>query len=42
MAEGVACYTTFISGLLDVTDNLVDRPEGREVVPPQVGGAPRR
>ena len=24
LAEGVACYTTFISGLLDITDNLVD------------------
>jgi len=24
LAEGVACYRTFISGLLDVTDNLVD------------------
>ena len=24
MAEGVACYQTFIKGLLDVTDNLVD------------------
>jgi glutamate dehydrogenase len=24
MAEGVACYKTFISGLLDITDNLVD------------------
>ena len=23
MAEGVACYKTFISGLLDITDNLV-------------------
>jgi glutamate dehydrogenase len=34
MAEGVACYTTFISGLLDVTDNLVDTPQGRQVVPP--------
>ena len=34
MAEGVACYTTFISGLLDVTDNLVDGPDGRHVVPP--------
>jgi glutamate dehydrogenase len=34
MAEGVACYKTFISGLLDVTDNLVDGPEGRTVVPP--------
>ncbi|MEW1741289.1 NAD-glutamate dehydrogenase domain-containing protein, partial [Nocardia beijingensis] len=31
-AEGVACYRTFISGLLDVTDN-VDRASG-EVLPP--------
>ncbi|GII82792.1 NAD-glutamate dehydrogenase [Sphaerisporangium siamense] len=31
MAEGVACYRQFISGLLDVTDNLVDNV----VVPPQ-------
>ncbi|MCB1606511.1 MAG: NAD-glutamate dehydrogenase, partial [Xanthomonadales bacterium] len=30
MAEGVACYRTFINGLLDVTDNLVDG----HVVPP--------
>ncbi len=30
MAEGVACYTTFISGLLDITDNLV----ADAVVPP--------
>ncbi|MBE7323808.1 NAD-glutamate dehydrogenase [Nocardioides sp. Y6] len=30
LAEGVACYRTFISGLLDVTDNLVDG----HVVPP--------
>ena len=30
MAEGIACYKTFISGLLDVTDNLV----ADEVVPP--------
>ncbi|MEO3812947.1 NAD-glutamate dehydrogenase [Sphaerisporangium sp. B11E5] len=29
-AEGVACYRQFISGLLDLTDNLVDN----EVVPP--------
>ncbi len=29
-AEGIACYRLFISGLLDVTDNLVDG----EVVPP--------
>lgn len=34
MTEGVSCYTTFISGLLDITDNLVDGPEGRTVVPP--------
>ena len=31
MAEGIACYQTFIRGLLDVTDNLVDG----EVVPPK-------
>ncbi len=36
MKEGIACYTTFISGLLDVTDNLV---EG-EVVPPTVRRTP--
>ncbi|MGW0801709.1 NAD-glutamate dehydrogenase [Nonomuraea sp. NPDC002799] len=30
LAEGVACYRTFISGLLDITDNLVDG----KVVPP--------
>lgn len=30
-AEGIACYKTFISCLLDVTDNLVNG----EVVPPQ-------
>ncbi|WP_327087313.1 NAD-glutamate dehydrogenase [Nonomuraea sp. NBC_01738] len=30
MAEGIACYRSFISGLLDVTDNLVDG----KVVPP--------
>ncbi len=30
MAEGVACYRTFINGLLDVTDNLIDG----QVVPP--------
>jgi len=34
MAEGIACYKTFIAGLLDLTDNLVDGPEGRTVVPP--------
>ncbi len=31
MTEGRACYTTFISGLLDVTDNLVDD----DVSPPE-------
>jgi glutamate dehydrogenase len=31
LAEGVACYKTFISGLLDITDNLV----GGENVPPE-------
>lgn len=30
LAEGVACYRMFISGLLDLTDNLVDG----QVVPP--------
>jgi glutamate dehydrogenase len=30
LAEGIECYKTFISSLLDVTDNLVDG----EVVPP--------
>ncbi|HEY5636434.1 MAG TPA: NAD-glutamate dehydrogenase domain-containing protein, partial [Burkholderiales bacterium] len=33
MKEGVACYRMFLSGLLDVTDNLV---EGKPVPPPQV------
>jgi glutamate dehydrogenase len=33
LAEGVACYKTFISGLLDITDNLVD---GKTVPPPDV------
>ncbi|HET6699531.1 MAG TPA: NAD-glutamate dehydrogenase domain-containing protein, partial [Nocardioidaceae bacterium] len=33
MAEGIACYKTFISGLLDVTDNLV---EGETVPPARV------
>ncbi|WP_346384481.1 NAD-glutamate dehydrogenase [Nocardioides sp.] len=30
LAEGISCYRTFISGLLDITDNLVDN----ENVPP--------
>ncbi|MFL6288092.1 MAG: NAD-glutamate dehydrogenase [Actinomycetes bacterium] len=33
LAEGVASYRTFISALLDITDNLVD---GKVVVPQQV------
>src|SRR3712207_3181765 len=33
--EVVACYRTFISGLLDVTDNLVTRADGHvDTVPP--------
>ena len=31
LAEGIECYRTFIRGMLDVTDNLVDG----EVVPPE-------
>ncbi|MGB0712257.1 MAG: NAD-glutamate dehydrogenase [Gammaproteobacteria bacterium] len=31
VAEGIACYRTFISALLDITDNLVDG----EVAPPR-------
>ena len=31
MKEGIACYQTFVTGLLDVTDNLVDG----KVVPPE-------
>ncbi|GGY24267.1 NAD-glutamate dehydrogenase [Paludibacterium paludis] len=31
MAEGIACYKTFISGLLDLTDNLVNG----KIVPPE-------
>ena len=37
LAEGIACYRTFISSLLDITDDLVsdpDHPEGRKVEPP--------
>src|SRR4051812_13248470 len=33
LAEGVACYKTFICGLLDITDNLVD---GANVAPRDV------
>jgi glutamate dehydrogenase len=36
LAEGIACYRTFIAGLLDVTDNLVAAPDGSTtVVPPR-------
>jgi glutamate dehydrogenase len=31
MKEGIACYQTFLRGMLDITDNLVDG----KVVPPQ-------
>ncbi|WP_052172886.1 NAD-glutamate dehydrogenase [Nocardia sp. BMG111209] len=34
-AEGIACYRTFISGLLDLTDNI-DRTTGQTVPPPRV------
>ena len=37
MAEGTAAYKLFISTLLDLTDNL----DGKEVVPPATGRAPR-
>jgi len=33
MAEGIACYKIFISGLLDITDNVVG---DKDVPPPQV------
>ncbi len=35
-AEGIACYRTFIAGLLDVTDDLRTGEDGREVVVPPV------
>ena len=38
--EGVACYKLFISGLLDITDN-VDKATG-DVLTPSGCGAPRR
>ncbi|TFB46979.1 NAD-glutamate dehydrogenase [Cryobacterium tagatosivorans] len=34
MAEGVESYKTFISGLLDLTDNLFATADGEQVVPP--------
>ena len=30
MAEGIACYRTFLRGLLDITDNI----DGKKIVPP--------
>ncbi len=35
LAEGVACYRTFIRGLLDITDNRVVRDGSRVVQPPE-------
>lgn len=35
LSEGLDCYRIFISGLLDLTDNLVTRARGEEVVPPE-------
>ncbi|KQX65644.1 NAD-glutamate dehydrogenase [Angustibacter sp. Root456] len=35
LAEGKAAYRTFISALLDVTDNIVGTGEAASVVPPQ-------
>ncbi|HEY8700403.1 MAG TPA: NAD-glutamate dehydrogenase domain-containing protein, partial [Arthrobacter sp.] len=34
MAKGIESYKTFIRGLLDLTDNLVTRPDGETLVPP--------
>ncbi|MBO1269549.1 NAD-glutamate dehydrogenase [Arthrobacter cavernae] len=35
LAEGLECYRIFISGLLDLTDNLVTSVRGEEVIPPE-------
>ncbi|UKA64659.1 NAD-glutamate dehydrogenase [Arthrobacter sp. FW306-04-A] len=35
LAEGLECYRIFVSGLLDLTDNLVITPRGEAVVPPE-------
>ena len=35
LAEGLACYRIFVSGLLDLTDNLVPSVHGESVVPPE-------
>ena len=42
LAEGVACYKTFISGLLDITDNLLHDADGDRIGAAGAGGAPRR
>ncbi len=42
MAEGVACYTTFISGLLDITDNLVEHARRTPGRPAALRRTPRR
>ncbi|HEY5050176.1 MAG TPA: NAD-glutamate dehydrogenase domain-containing protein, partial [Acidothermaceae bacterium] len=34
-AEVVACYRTLISGLLDLTDNLIAHADGQQTVPPK-------
>jgi glutamate dehydrogenase len=34
LAEGIACYRTFISGLLDITDNRIDDDGTSVTVPP--------
>jgi glutamate dehydrogenase len=34
MAEGIRCYRTFVSALLDVTDNIVGTGDAATVVPP--------
>ncbi|WP_423184668.1 NAD-glutamate dehydrogenase [Arthrobacter sp. NyZ413] len=34
-AEGLECYRIFVSGLLDVTDNLVVTDDAERVVPPE-------
>jgi len=35
LAEGIECYRIFVSGLLDLTDNLVVTAAGEAVVPPE-------
>ena len=42
LAEGVACYRTFISCLLDVTDNYVTGADGSAVDRRAAAGPPLR